>query len=166
MDNANFITQEVLPKINSAVAEADNDIKKRMSELKNNMVGDNGVLPAISQGISGPDGVVHALENAKYSTDALTVSTRDLMEALNGDNGALADAQKQLQKYLDELNNVKNASSVTARQLRETQKQLDTANAQNLNYKTQLDDLKSGKSVISNGQIVGPGSGKDKKNGD
>lgn len=175
MDNATYLTQEVIPKISEAVAAADDDIEKRLVELKENMVGNNGVLPAISQGINGPDGVIKALDNAKYSTDALVVSTNDLMEALNGDNSALAEAQSQLQKYIEELNNVKNASSITAQQLRDTQKQLDKSQAESLNYKTQLDKLKSGESVIENGKIVDPNAKKKttttttttkKKNGD
>ena len=175
MDNATYLTQEVIPKISEAIATADDDIEKRLVELEENMVGSNGVLPAISQGINGPDGVIKALDNAKYSTDALVVSTNDLMEALNGDNSALAEAQSQLQKYIEELNNVKNASSITAQQLRDTQKQLDKSQAESLNYKTQLDKLKAGEFTIENGQIVDPNakkaatntsSKKKKKNGD
>lgn len=175
MDNAIYLTQEVIPKISEAIAAADDDIEKRLVELKENMVGSNGVLPAISQGIEGPDGVIKALNNAKYSTDELVVSTNDLMEALNGDNTALAEAQSQLQNYREELEQVKNASSVLANQLDQAQKQLDKSQAESLNYKTQLDKLKSGEFTIQNGQIVDPNakkaatntSGKKKKkNGD
>ena len=154
MDNATFMTEEVIPKISDAVTEADDDIKERLQELQENMVGDNGVIPSIVNGIEGEDGLTTALDEARVSTDGLVVATRDLMEALNGDNSALADAQEQLQNYLEELNNVKNASAITAQQLRDTQKELDRSEAEKLNYKTQLDDLTSGKKIIENGKIV------------
>lgn len=175
MDNATYLTDEVIPKISEAVEAADNDIKDRLNELKQNVVGKDGVIPYIVNGIKGEDGLTTALDEAKISTDGLVIATRDLMEALNGDNSALAEAQAQLQNYLEELNNVKNASSVTAQQLRDTQKQLDKSQAESLNYKTQLDDLKSGKTVIENGKIVDPNAKKKtttkttstkKKNGD
>lgn len=163
MDNATYLTDEVIPKISDAVGAADDDIKNRLNELEQNMVGDNGVIPTIVNGIEGEDGLTAALDEAKTSTDGLVVATRDLMEALNGDNGALAEAQAQLQNYLEELNNVKNASSITAQQLRDTQKELDKSQAESLNYKTQLDDLASGKKVIRDGKIVDPNA--EKKNG-
>lgn len=149
MDNANYLTDEVIPKIKGAVNEADQDIKNRMEELKENIVGDDGVFPSIREGgknlEEGLSGLTGFLDSAKTSTDGLAVATRDLMEALGGDNSALAEAQAQLQKYEEELSNVKNASSITAQQLRDAQKALDKSQAENLNYKTQLDDIASGK---------------------
>ena len=163
MDNATYLTEEVIPKISEAVGLADDDIEQRLADLKENMVGDNGVIPFIVNGIEGEDGLTSALDSARSSTDGLVIATRDLMEALNGDNSALAEAQAQLQNYLEELNNVKNASSITAQQLRDTQKELDKSQAESLNYKTQLDDLASGKKVIRDGKIVDPNA--EKKNG-
>ena len=163
MDNATYLTEEVIPKISEAVGLADDDIEQRLKDLEDNMVGDNGVIPFIVNGIEGEDGLTSALDSARSSTDGLVVATRDLMEALNGDNSALAEAQAQLQNYLEELNNVKNASSITAQQLRDTQKELDKSQAESLNYKTQLDDLASGKKVIRDGKIVDPNA--EKKNG-
>lgn len=157
MDNANYLTDEVIPKIKGAVNEADQDIKNRMEELKENIVGDDGVFPSIREGgknlEEGLSGLTGFLDSAKTSTDGLAVATRDLMEALGGDNSALAEAQAQLQKYEEELSNVKNASSITAQQLRDAQKALDKSQAENLNYKTQLDDIASGKRD-KNGNLV------------
>ena len=161
MDNATYLTEEVIPKISNAVAEADEDIKNRLNELQENIVGDNGVFPAIRNGIEGPDGLVNALEDARTSTQSLTVATRDLMEALTGDNGALAEAQAQLQKYQEELDNVKNASAITAQQLRDTQKALDKSQAESLNYRTMLDDIAAGKRD-KNGNLIDNNA---KKNG-
>ena len=162
MDNATYLTDEVIPKISGAVEAADNDIKNRLIDLRENMVGSNGVIPEIVNGIEGEDGLTTALDEARTATDGLVVSTKDLMEALNGDSSALVEAQAQLQNYLKELNNVKNASSITAQQLRDTQKELDKSEAEKLNYKTQLDDLASGKKVIKNGKIVDPNAEKKK----
>lgn len=161
MDNATYLTEEVIPKISNAVAEADEDIKNRLNELQENIVGDNGVFPAIRNGIEGPDGLVNALEDARTSTQSLTVATRDLMEALTGDNGALAEAQAQLQKYQEELDNVKNASAITAQQLRDAQKALDKSQAENLNYRTILDDIAANKRD-KNGNLIDNNA---KKNG-
>lgn len=161
MDNATYLTEEVIPKISNAVAEADEDIKNRLNELQENIVGDNGVFPAIRNGIEGPEGLVNALEDARTSTQSLTVATRDLMEALTGDNGALVEAQTQLQKYQEELDNVKNASAITAQQLRDAQKALDKSQAESLNYRTMLDDIAAGKRD-KNGNLIDNNA---KKNG-
>lgn len=162
MDNATYLTEEVIPKISEAVDEADNDIEQRLIDLRENMVGNNGVIPEIVNGIEGEDGLTTALDEARTATDGLVVSTKDLMEALNGDNSSLVEAQEKLQKYREELEQVKNASSIVAQQLKDTQKDLDKSEAEKLNYKTQLDDLTSGKKVVKNGKIVDPNAEKKK----
>ena len=83
MDNATYLTEEVIPKISEAVGLADDDIEQRLADLKENMVGDNGVIPFIVNGIEGEDGLTSALDSARSSTDGLVIATRDLMEALN-----------------------------------------------------------------------------------
>ena len=87
------------------------------------------------------------------STKELAAATRELEEALLGDNGQLVDATQQLEKYRKELDYVKNASAVTAQQLRKAQEDLDQSQAQNLNYRTILDEIASGKRD-KNGDII------------
>ena len=155
MDNATYLTEEVIPKISEAVDEADNDIEQRLIDLRENMVGSDGVIPEIINGIEGEDGLTTALNEARTSTDGLAVSTENLMEKLAGNNESLAKAQAELQKYVAELNNVKNASSIAANTIKKMQKQLDQSEAEKLNYLTDLDKLKSGKYEFDNkGNVV------------
>ena len=82
---------------------------------------------------------------ASSSTKELAAATRELNDALMGDNSQLVEATKQLENYRKQLDDVKNSSAVTAQQLRKAQQELDQTKAQNLNYKTILEDIAAGR---------------------
>ena len=87
------------------------------------------VAPAVHNGFNDIDG---AIKSAKDSTLGLAEATKDLNDALMGDNAQLAKAIEDLEKYRLQLEGVKDASAVTAKQLRETQAALDQSRAEAL----------------------------------
>ena len=123
-----------------AVTNANNDMTTQ-AETYRNLINDE-VAPLVKQGYDDIDG---AIQNASESTRNLAAATRELNEALTGDNAQLVEATQQLENYRKQLDDVKNSSAVTAQQLRKAQQELDQSRAQNLNYQTILDDIAAGR---------------------
>lgn len=103
------------------------------------------VAPIVQNGFSNIDGAIIA---AKESTKGLAAATNELNTALMGDNAQLVEATQKLEDYRKQLEGVKEASAVTAQQLRNTQAALDQAKSENLNYRTILEDIASGRRDI------------------
>ena len=143
----------------SAVTNANNNMTTQ-AESYRKLINDE-VAPLVKKGYNDIDG---AIQNASQSTRDLAKATNELNNALMGDNAQLVEATKQLENYRKQLDDVKNSSAVTAQQLRKAQQELDQSKAQNLNYKTILDEIKSGKRDTS-GNIKKPASNGGNKGG-
>lgn len=97
----------------------------------------NQVTPTVVNSIDDING---ATNQAANSTRDLAAATKELNDALASDNAALVENTKKLEDYRKQLDNVKNSSAVTAQQLRKAQAELDQTKAQNLNYKTIIEN--------------------------
>ena len=79
------------------------------------------------------------MKNAASETGELTRETAKLKDVLNADSTALQNAQKELEKYRDSLDQVRSKSSVVASTLYSTRNELETTKSQNRAQQEELD---------------------------
>ena len=154
MDLAYKWENEIIPKIEDAIIEADDHIVSKMQETHDALVGNDGSSGLLAEVSGGANNFGDQCEIAAQQTEMLANQSIALREALLGDNSAFAEAQDQLANYQRQLEDVANASAITAQTLRDTQEALDRANAENLNYRSQIDRLLSGEDIIVDHKIV------------
>ena len=154
MDLANNMANEVIPSIADAVTTADDVIEQKLVQTGIALVGEDGTGGVFGEASNGANDFGDQCEMAANQTAILAEQSIKLREALLGDNSAFAEAQDQLANYQHQLEDVANASAITAQTLRNTQEALDKANAENLNYRTQIDRLLSGEDIIVDHKIV------------
>ena len=137
-----FITNAIanIDKVIGQVSEANRQMTSEAEGYKKLITEE--VAPLVKNGYDSING---AISEASSSTTKLAQATRELNEALMGDNAQLAKATDQLENYRKQLDDVKNSSAITAQQLRKAQQELDQSKAQNLNYKTILEDIAAGR---------------------
>lgn len=163
MDMANNMTNNVIPNIENAVMIADENIERKLHETHDNLVGEDGSGGIFGEVAAGASDFGDQCEKAAQQTAILAEQSWQLQDALNADDVAFTDAIANLQDYQMQLEQVSEASSNTAATLRDTQRALDNANAENLNYKTQIDRLRSGEDIIVNHEIVNAAEYKKKQ---
>ena len=154
MDLANNMANEVIPSIADAVTTADDVIEQKLVQTGIALVGEDGTGGVFGEVSNGANDFGDQCEMAANQTAILSEQSNKLKEALLGDSGAFKQAQEELANYQKQLEDVTNASAITAQTLRATQQALDQAKAENLNYKTQIDRLLSGQDIIVNHKIV------------
>ena len=154
MDLANNMANEVIPSIADAVTTADDVIEQKLVQTGIALVGEDGTGGVFGEVSNGANDFGDQCEMAANQTAILAEQSNKLKEALLGDSDAFVETQGKLASYQKQLEDVAEASSNTARALRDTQNALDKANAEKLNYKTQIDRLLSGQDIIVNHKIV------------
>ena len=146
-------TIENLEKLQDVNTDTTDKMINQAQDYRGLIVDD--VAPLVENGFNNIDG---AIQDAAVSTRDLAAASRELNDALMGDNAQLVEATQQLENYRKQLDDVKNSSAVTAQQLRKAQQELDQSKAQNLNYRTILDEIASGRRD-KNGNIIQVASG-------
>lgn len=108
-DFGNDLAKKIMPYIEGTTTSMNEQIYDEAKELRDNLTGENGVFPQITDAITGEDGYVGALNNANTATEALNDATsaladqiKDLTEKeLTGKDGAL-DTIKKYNTTLDD----------------------------------------------------------------
>ena len=126
------VEDAVTTQMQTARAEAD--------KLKEEMVGDKGVLIDIGSGV---DTLKESLKGATEQTQRWANATQDLFDAFTSDNKKLIEAQNNLKAMEDQLKANQQATSTLSTKYKEANAQLQAKKAESLNYKTIL-DVKNG----------------------
>lgn len=126
------VEDAVTTQMQTARAEAD--------KLKDEMVGDKGVLNDIGSGV---DTLKESLKGATEQTQRWANATQDLFDAFSSDNKKLQEAQSNLKAMEDQLKANQQATSTLSTKYKEANAQLQAKKAESLNYKTIL-DVKNG----------------------
>lgn len=149
-DLATQISEEVLPQIEDEVLAAISEIDINASDLADKLAGDNGVLSTIGSSV---DKLGESLKGATDQTEKWAAATRELFESFGSDSKQMQDAMKQLEEMEKQLQTNQQATSALALKYREANAQLQAKTAEALNYKTQLDEIASGKRD-KNGNLI------------
>ncbi len=149
-DLATQISEEVLPNIEDEVLETMDVIGDQASILKQKMTGPNGVLDIIG---SSAEKMTDSLSEAKNVTDELAAATEQLFLALGAPDGALKKAIDNLANYSNSLKDVQNSNSQLGQALKDSNADLQAANAEKLHYKTAL-DYSTGAKTLKKGDKI------------
>ena len=126
----------MLENFEDTVTEANINMIDDAKNLKEKMVGTNGVLTQI---VSSADTIAESMNSAATATDNLTTATENLFDLFTSDNKNFKAALTQIKNYETQLKKTQDTSSMLASQLGNANKQISTLTAQNTNYKTTLD---------------------------
>lgn len=127
---------DMLQKFEDTVEEANIEMIAQTEDLKNKMVGTNGVLTLIG---SSADTMTDALNDAADATIRLTDETKNLYDLFGSDNTKLQEALSQIERYKQELQDTQDTTSSLAQTLRRANETIDTKTAEAQSYRTALD---------------------------
>lgn len=127
---------DMLQKFENTVEEANIEMIAQTEDLKNKMVGTNGVLTLIG---SSADTMTDALNDAADATIRLTDETKNLYDLFGSDNTKLQEALSQIERYKQELQDTQDTTSSLAQTLRRANETIDTKTAEAQSYRTALD---------------------------